>query len=91
MDISRSLFAYQAKRPDDTELKEKLCELAARKRRYDYRRLHVLLLRKGMKLNRKRTYRAYREAGLAVRRRKRERIARVERQPVTPPKGPNCS
>jgi putative transposase len=91
MGISRSLFAYQAKRPDDMELKEKLCALAARKRRYGYRRLHVLLLREGMKLNRKRTYRVYRDAGLAVRRRKRKRIAGVERQPVAPPKGPNCS
>ena len=39
MGISRSLFAYQAKRPDDMELKEKLCAFAAKKRRYGYRRL----------------------------------------------------
>ena len=41
-----------------------------------------------MKLNRKRTYRVYRDAGFEVRRRKRKRIAGVERQPVAPPKRP---
>lgn len=44
-----------------------------------------------MKLNRKRTYRVYQDAGLAVKLRKRKRIAGVERQPVASPKGPNCS
>ncbi|MGH8763342.1 MAG: hypothetical protein ACREUR_08945 [Nitrosospira sp.] len=57
----------------------KLGALAAKKRRHGYRRLHVLLLREGMKL--KRTYRVYREAGLAARRRQRKRIAGVESTP----------
>ena len=89
--ISRSLYGYQSKRPDDGPLKERLCDLAAQKRRYGYRRLHVLLLREGIKVNRKRTYRVYREAGLAVRRRKRKRIAGVERIPAATPKAPNIS
>ena len=89
--ISRSLYGYQSKRPDDGPLKERLCELAAQKRRYGYRRLHVLLLREGIKVNRKRTYRVYREAGLAVRRRKRKRIAGVERIPAPIPQAPNVS
>ena len=74
--ISRSLYGYQFKRPDDGPLKERLCDLAAQKRRYGYRRLRVLLLREAVKVNRKRTYRVYREAGLTVRRRKRKRIGR---------------
>jgi putative transposase len=89
--ISRSLYGYQSKRPDDGPLKERLCDLAAQKRRYGYRRLHVLLLREGIKVNRKRTYRVYRDAGLAVRRRKRKRIAGVERVPAATPKAPNVS
>jgi len=40
--ISRSLYGYQSKRPDDGPLKERLCELAAQKRRYGYRRLRCL-------------------------------------------------
>ena len=89
--ISRSLYGYQSKRPDYGPLKERLCDLAAQKRRYGYRRLHVLLLREGVKVNRKRTYRVYREAGLAVRRRKRKRIAGVERVPAATPHAPNVS
>lgn len=72
--ISRSLYRYQGKRPADAELKERLCELAAQKRRYGYRRLHVLLCREGWEINRKRTYRVYHEAGLMVRQRKCKRI-----------------
>jgi putative transposase len=43
-------------------------EIAAVKRRYGYRRIHVLLRREGWEVNRKKTYRLYRELGLAVRR-----------------------
>ena len=89
--ISRSVYAYQSRRPDDTALKDKLCSLAAQKRRYGYRRLHILLVREGITINRKKTYRIYREAGLTVRRRKRKRIAGVERIPAPLPKAPNVS
>ncbi|UZR27416.1 IS3 family transposase [Methylococcus mesophilus] len=89
--ISRSLYRYEAKRPVDQELKERLCELAAQKRRYGYRRLHVLLCREGWEINRKRTYRVYHEAGLMVRKRKRKRIAGVERQIKVAPSAPNES
>ncbi|MYN05700.1 IS3 family transposase, partial [Pseudoduganella sp. DS3] len=75
--ISRSLFRYAAKRPDDGELLARLTALAGQKRRYGYRRLHVLLRREGWTLNWKRTYRVYHAAGLMVRRRKRKRIAGV--------------
>ncbi len=76
--ISRSLYRYESKRSSDTELTERLTALAGQKRRYGYRRLHVLLLREGWEINRKRTYRVY-HAGLMVLRRKRKRIAGVER------------
>lgn len=51
----------------------------------------MLLLRKGIKVNRKRTYRVYREAGLAARRRKRKRITGIERIPAPIPQTPNVS
>ena len=89
--ISRSLYRYEAKRPDDGPLKERLTELAGQKRRYGYRRLHVLLRREGWLINWKRTYRVYHEAGLMVRRRKRKRIAGVERQDKQAPTAPNQS
>lgn len=89
--ISRSLYRYRSKRPDGAALRTRIGELAAVKRRYGYRRIHVLLKREGWTLNIKRTYRLYREAGLAVRRRKRKRIAPFARQPLPKPIQPNVS
>jgi putative transposase len=64
-------------------------EIAAQKRRYGYRRIHVLLRREGWEVNRKKTYRLYRELGLAVRRRKRKRIGPFERVPLPKPTAAN--
>lgn len=89
--ISRSLYRYTSTRPDDTALTERLTALAGQKRRYGYRRLHVLLCREGWFINRKRTYRVYHEAGLMVRRRKRKRIAGIERQEKVLASAPNQS
>jgi hypothetical protein len=68
-----------SKREDDGLLKERLTALAGQKRRYGYRRLHVLLRREGWLLNWKQTYRVYLEAALMLRRRKRKRIVGIER------------
>lgn len=89
--ISRSLYRYQARRPDDAALRERLTTLAQQKRRYGYRRLHVLLCREGWRINRKRTYRVYRDAKLMVRRRRRKHVAAVERQPKCMATAPNHS
>jgi putative transposase len=89
--ISRSLFRYVARRPEDEALRERLCELAGQKRRYGYRRLHVLLCREGWFINRKRTYRVYHAAGLMVRKRKRKRIAGIERTAKIAANAPNDS
>jgi putative transposase len=80
--ISRSLYVYRSRRPVCTELRERLCELAAEKRRYGYRRIHVLLRREGWQINRKRTIGftalpAWRSGGG-----KRKRIAPFERKPL---------
>jgi putative transposase len=89
--ISRSLYGYRSRRPVTPGLRERICELAGEKRRYGYRRIHVLLRREGWSVNRKRTYRLYREAGLAVRRRKRKRIGLFERRPLPRPSAVNRS
>ena len=91
MGISRSLYGYRSRRPVIAGLRERIYELAGEKRRYGYRRIHVLLRREGWKVNRKRTYRLYREAGLAVRRRKRKRIGIFERKPLPRPTAVNRS
>jgi putative transposase len=58
--ISRSLYGYRSCRPDCIRLRERLGELASEKRRYGYRRIHILLRREGWRINRKKTYRLYR-------------------------------
>jgi putative transposase len=89
--IARSLLRYRSKRPECAKLRERIVELAVLKRRYGYRRIHVLLRREGWQVNWKRTYRLYREASLAVRRRKRKRIGPFERQPLPKPRSANLS
>lgn len=90
--ISRSVFRYASKRAEaNVHLTARLAALAAEKRRYGYRRLHVLIRREGHVVNWKRLYRLYRDAGLAVRRRKRKRIGPVERRPLSKPTMPNVS
>ncbi len=89
--ISRSFYRYESTRPDDTELTARLTELAGQKLRYGYRRLHALLCREGWAINCKRTYRVYHATGLMVPRRKRKRIAGIERQAKVNALAPNQS
>jgi putative transposase len=65
-------------------------ELAAERRRFGYRRLHVLLRREGLVLNRKRTQRLYREEGLMVRRRRGRKRATGTRAPLMMTPRPNA-
>jgi putative transposase len=89
--ISRSLYRYRSRRPDCTPLRSRIEEIAAVKRRYGYRRVYLRLRREGWDVNRKRVYRIYRDAGLAVRRRKRKRIGPFERKPLPKPSAANLS
>ena len=52
--------------------------------RYGYRRLHVLLRREGWMVNHKRVFRLYQAEHLAVRRRRRKRVAGL-RAPIAEP------
>jgi putative transposase len=89
--ISRSLLAYQPRRQQPEGLRERIGEIAMTKRRYGYRRVHVLLRREGWAINHKRTHRLYREAGLQVRKRSRKRIVQGERTPLQSARRPNES
>lgn len=75
LEIPRSSCRYES-RKDDTELRERLIELARAKPRFGYRRLHVLLRREGRPVNHKRVQRVYREAGLHVKRIRRKKLVR---------------
>ncbi len=78
----RSMVRYQASRPDDTALRERLKALAGERRRFGYRRLHVLLRREGQVVNKKRVQRLYREEKLCVRKRGGRKRAMGERRPM---------
>ena len=86
----RSSVRYRSRRPDDAALRARLRELADLRRRFGYRRLHVLLRGEGWTMNRKKTQRLYREEGLAARRRRPRRRIAAARTPIPRPEGPNC-
>lgn len=85
----RTSVRYQSRRPAETALRERLRALAGERRRFGYRRLHVLLRREGLVQNRKRTERLYREEGLSVRRRRGRKRATGTRAPLVLPALPN--
>jgi len=85
LEFCRSSAQYQSRREDPAELVAKLRELATQRPRWGYRRLHVLLHREGHQLNHKLVFRLYRSEGLAVRRKKRKRIAATLRVVPPPP------
>jgi putative transposase len=77
----RRTMRYQRRiREDEEALRTRLRSLAGLHSRWGYRRLHILLQREVGRINRKRVYRLYREERLALRRRKRKRVA-------VPPRG----
>ena len=78
--FSLSSYQYRCRSHDDEALRARLKGLAAKRRRFGYRRLHVLLRREGWEVNHKKVYRIYVEERLQVRRRRRKRIARTERR-----------
>lgn len=85
----RMTMRYQAKRGDDGALRERMKAIAHERRRFGYRRLHVLLKREGFTVNHKRLFRLYREERLKVRRRGGRKRAIGTRSPMTIPMRPN--
>nr|WP_314187811.1 IS3 family transposase [uncultured Brevundimonas sp.] len=87
--VDRTSVRYQATRPDDGALRDRLKALAQERRRFGYRRLHVLLRREGHAVNRKRVQRIYREERLTVRRRGGRKRAIGTRRPLDLPLAAN--
>ena len=83
--LAPKTFRYQAKREGDEAIRRRLRELAGERRRFGYRRLHLLLCREGKRLNRKKLYRLYKEERLTVRKRGGRKRALGTRAPMTIP------
>jgi putative transposase len=77
----RSSHRYRSRRDPQLFLRIRLKDLARSRVFYGYRRLHILLLREGWRINHKRTYRLYTEENLTMRTKKpRRRRSAVQRQ-----------
>ena len=87
--LDRKSFRYVSRRPDDDTIRKRLRELASRRRRFGYRRLHILPRREGVEMNHKKLYRLYREERLTVRKRGGRKRALGTRVPMAIPRGPN--
>jgi putative transposase len=85
----RMTVRYHSRRPDDAGLRQRLRALAHERRRFGYRRLHVLLRREGFQVNHKRLFRIYRDERLMVRRRGGRKRALGTRAPMLVPQWPN--
>jgi len=85
----RTSVRYRSMRPDDAALRTRLRELASQRRRFGYRRLHILLTREGLLMNHKKLRRLYREERLQVRRRGSRKRALGTRAPMAIPQGAN--
>jgi len=64
--LSKSSWHYQPKPRQDSELRQRIHELAREYPRRGYRFIHALLVRTGAKINKKRVRRLWREEGLTV-------------------------
>ena len=87
--MCRMTRRYETVRPDDAALRERMRAIAHERRRFGYRRLHVLLRREGHLVNHKKLFRLYREEKLTVRRRGGRKRAIGTRAPMLIPLKPN--
>jgi putative transposase len=89
--LSRDAFGHPPEPAPETQaLSARIIELAQVRRRFGYRRLHDLLRPEYPTVNHKKVYRLYREANLAVRRRKKIRRPPGERQALAAAAAPNA-
>jgi len=87
--IERSVMRYTPAPDGNVELRARIVDLAAERRRFGYRRIHALVRREGIQVNHKRIYRLYRQAGLGVDQRKRKKRVYREGEPLVLPRSPN--
>jgi putative transposase len=85
--LSRTVYHYKHRKPDQEPLRKRIREIAYSRIRYGCKRIHILLRREGWKINEKRTYRLYLLEGLNLRHKKPRRhksssgrIARIPAQ-----------
>jgi len=90
MDLSRTSFGYTpVVKPDEEVIRKRLRKLSETRRRFGCPRLHIMLRTEGYKINHKRTERLYRQEGLALRIRRRKKMASLLRTEMPRPEYAN--
>lgn len=88
--LHRSAWYYQAHPDLQTELRQRVREIAHARVRFGYRRILMLLRREGWDLGKNRLYRVYREEGLGLRKKRPWRhVSAAHREERLPSAGPN--
>jgi len=85
LQVDRSSVRYKSIRPDDAELRGAIRAVAAARRRFGYRRIHIMLQRQGIHMNQKKLRRLYTEEKLQVRKRGGRKRALGTRRPMVLP------
>ncbi|CUI18153.1 integrase (plasmid) [Candidatus Protochlamydia naegleriophila] len=67
--LHRSVGRYMSKRQGDKQEKALIKTVALERPRFGYRRIHLVLKKRGLEINHKKLFRLYREMGLKVRKR----------------------
>ena len=93
MRSSRSVHRYVSRRPPQDALRRRIRGQANSRVRYGYRRIHILLKREGVHVNKKRVHRLYCLEGLQLRaKRPRRHVSAATRQPPrSKPQAPNVA
>ena len=91
LNLSRSVYRYQAQPSDDEELCEQLLSLASRKPRWGFRKMFAYLKNQGRSWNHKRVRRVYRDLGLNLRVKPKKRLPVRDPQPLVAPAEANIS
>ena len=90
VNLVRSVGRYIPKENKDDELRRKIISFAHQRKRFGYRRLHILLKKEGFEVNHKRVYRLYKESGLKVLKRGGRKRALGSRIPQQSQRSPNA-
>jgi putative transposase len=91
MNLSRSVFRYQARKLDGDEIAQELLQLAGRKPRWGFGKMADYLKHQGYGWNRKRIRRIYRELRLNLRVKPKKRLPQRIAQPLSQPELANQS
>ena len=87
--VDRSSVRYRSIRPDDAAERAAMKAVAAERRRFGYRRIHIMLERQGIVMNLKKLRRLYGEERLQVRKRGGRKRALGTRRPMVVPQAAN--